>query len=53
MADGTVTKILKDVAEYLKDQAHMKEALLYRRVLFAIEVNTEVDTLIDKTKEIL
>ncbi|MFH0806065.1 MAG: hypothetical protein V1901_04270 [Patescibacteria group bacterium] len=51
--DGTVTKILKDVSNYLSKYLDKEAArILLDRVNFAIEVNTEIDTLIDKAKEL-
>ena len=52
--DGTVTKILKVVRRFLLDGdfSEHKVDLLGKRVDFAIELNMEIDTAIDKMKEV-
>ena len=52
--DGTVTKILKAVRQFLSDEDFSKQkvSLLVKRLDFAIELNTEIDTVIDEMKEL-
>jgi hypothetical protein len=54
--DGTVTKILKEVKLFLTSEnlEESQEGLekLIKRIDFAIELNSEIDSLIDKAKEI-
>ncbi len=52
--DGTVTKILREVHHYFsKHHDTEEEQKLYSRIGFAIDVNSEIDTLIDEGAKLI